>query len=176
MLFRVGINLGDVLIEGEDILGDGVNLAARLEGIAEPGGICISEDAFRQLRGKIETEFLDGGEQALKNIARPMRIYRAHPAYVPVSSALPATIALPLPDRPSIAVLPFQNMSGDPEQEYFADGMVDEIITGLSRIKWLSVISRNSTFIYKNKPTAIKEVADKFRTRYVLEGGVRKSG
>jgi adenylate cyclase len=142
MDWRVGIHLGDILIDGDDILGDGVNLAARLEGIAEPGGICISEDAFRQVRGKIETEFLDGGEQALKNIARPVRVYRAQPTTAPVSSA-PAAAALPLPEKPSIAVLPFQNISGDPEQEYFVDGMVEEIITALSRIRWLFVIARN---------------------------------
>jgi adenylate cyclase len=132
MDWRVGIHLGDILIDGEDILGDGVNLAARLEGIAEPGGICISEDAFRQVRGKIETEFRDGGEQALKNIVRPVRVYRAQPASAPVSS-VPAATAMSLPDKPSIAVLPFQNMSGDSEQEYFVDGMVEEIITALSR-------------------------------------------
>src|SRR6266581_1250130 len=122
MEWRVGIHLGDVLVEGDDILGDGVNIAARLEGIAEPGGICLSEDAFRQVRGKIDAEFADGGEQSLKNIARPLRVYSLtpqHPAEPPP--------ALPLPDKPSIAVLPFQNMSGDPEQEYFADGMVEEI-------------------------------------------------
>src|SRR5215213_4775307 len=174
MEWRVGIHLGDILIEGEDILGAGVNLAARLEGIAEPGGICISEDAFRQVRGKIETEFLDGGEQALKNIARPVRIYRAHLASAPVSSALAATAALPLPDRPSIAVLPFQNMSGDPEQEYFADGMVEEIITALSRIRWLFVLARNSSFTYKGHAVDIKRVGRELGVRYVLEGSVRK--
>src|SRR5216684_778519 len=115
MEWRIGVHLGDVLIEGDDILGDGVNIAARLEGIAEPGGICISEDAFRQVRGKIKAEFADIGEQSLKNIARPLRIYRAQPASAPVSLA-PAAAALPLPDKPSIAVLPFQDMSGDPEQ------------------------------------------------------------
>src|SRR5216684_8726158 len=115
MEWRIGIHLGDVLVEGDDILGDGVNIAARLEGIAEPGGICISEDAFRQVRGKVETEFADIGAQQLKNIARPLRIYRAQPASAPVSLA-PAAAALPLPDKPSIAVLPFQDMSGDPEQ------------------------------------------------------------
>src|SRR4051794_8733362 len=130
MEWRVGIHLGDILIEGEDILGDGVNLAARLESIAEPGGVCISEDAFRQVRGKIETEFFDGGEQALKNIARPTRVYHARPASVPAKPVLSAT-AQPLPYKPSIAVLPFQNMSGDPDQEYFVDGMVEEIITAL---------------------------------------------
>src|SRR5262252_5751717 len=136
MEWRIGVHIGDVLIEGEDILGDGVNIAARLEGIAEPGGICISDDTFRQVRGKVEAEFADLGEQSLKNIARPLRAYRAGPATVPEQSAAPAA-ALPLPDKPSIAVLPFANMSGDPEQEYFADGMVEEIITALSRIRWL---------------------------------------
>jgi adenylate cyclase len=145
MDWRIGVHLGDILIDGDDILGDGVNLAARLEGVAEPGGICISEDAFRQVRGKIETEFLDSGEQALKNITRPVRIYRAQPASAPVSS-VPTATAFVLPDKPSIAVLPFKNMSGDPEQEYFVDGMVEEIITALSRIRWLFVIARYSSF------------------------------
>src|SRR5215217_1103616 len=175
MDWRVGIHLGDILIEGEDILGDGVNLAARLEGIAEPGGICISEDTFRQVRGKIETEFLDSGEQALKNIARPVRIYRAQPASAPVLS-VPAATAFVLPDKPSIAVLPFQNMSGDPEQEYFADGMVEEIITALSRIRWLFVIARNSSFTYKGQAIDVKQVGRELGVRYVLEGSVRKGG
>jgi TolB-like protein len=175
MEWRVGIHLGDVLIEGDDIIGDGVNLAARLEGIAEAGGICISEDAFRQVRGKIETEFLDGGEQALKNLARPVRIYRAQPASAPVSSA-PFATALPLPDKPSIAVLPFQNISGDPEQEYFVDGMVEEIITALSRIRWLFVIARNSSFTYKGQAVDVRQVSRDLGVRYVLEGSVRKAG
>jgi TolB-like protein/class 3 adenylate cyclase len=177
MEWRVGIHLGDILIEGDDIIGDGVNLAARLEGIAEPGGICISEDAFRQVRGKIETEFFDGGEKALKNIARPVRVYRAHPALMsaPVSS-VPSAAALTLPDKPSIAVLPFQNISGDPEQEYFVDGMVEEIITALSRIRWLFVIARNSTFTYKEQAVDVKQVGRELGVRYVLEGSVRKGG
>jgi adenylate cyclase len=175
MEWRVGIHLGDILIDGEDILGDGVNLAARLESIAEPGGICISEDAFRQVRGKIETEFLDGGEQALKNIARPVRVYRAQLGAA-AKSAVPAAITLPLPDKPSIAVLPFQNMSGDIEQEYFVDGMVEDIVTGLARIKWLFVISRNSTFIYKSRAIDVKQVGRELGVRYLLEGSVRKSG
>jgi TolB-like protein len=175
MKWRVGIHLGDIMIDGNDILGDGVNLAARLEAIAEPGGICISEDAFRQVRGKIETEFLDGGEQALKNIVRPVRIYRTHPASTAVSS-VPAVTVLALPDKPSIAVLPFQNMSGDPEQEYFVDGMVEEIITALSRIRWLFVIARNSSFTYKGKPIDVKQVGREMGVRYVLEGSVRKAG
>jgi TolB-like protein/Flp pilus assembly protein TadD len=169
MDWRVGIHLGDIL-KGDDIVGDGVNLAARLEGIAEPGGICISEDAFRQVRGKIETEFLDGGEQALKNIARPIRVYRA-----PLASAPVATV-LPLPQKPSIAVLPFQNLSGDPEQEYFADGMVEEIITALSRIRWLFVIARKSSFSYRGQVIDMKRVGRELGVRYVLEGSVRQAG
>jgi adenylate cyclase len=150
--FRVGINLGDVIFDGEDLFGDGVNIAARLEGLAEPGGICISEDAFRQVRGKIEAEFADIGEQSLKNIARPLRVYRVRDRVVKLDQPLPTSAApLALPDRPSIAVLPFANMSGDPEQEYFADGMVEEIITALSRIRWLFVIARNSSFTYKGQ-------------------------
>jgi len=175
MEWRIGIHLGDVLVEGDDILGDGVNIAARLEGIAEPGGICISEDAFRQVRGKVDAEFADIGEQSLKNIARPLRAYRAGPATVPEQSAAPAA-ALPLPDKPSIAVLPFANMSGDPEQEYFADGMVEEIITALSRIRWLFVIARNSSFTYKGQAIDVKQLGRELGVRYVLEGSVRKAG
>ena len=158
-----------------DILGDGVNIAARLEGIAEPGGICISEDAFRQVRGKVEAEFADIGEQSLKNIARPLRVYRTGPVPGPEPPTAPAT-ALPLPDKPSIAVLPFANMSSDPEQEYFVDGMVEEIIAALSRIRWLFVIARNSTFTYKGRPVDVKEVGRELGVRYVLEGSVRKAG
>jgi adenylate cyclase len=169
---RVGVNLGDIITEDDDIHGDGVNIAARLEGIAEPGGICLSEDVFRQVRGKIDAEFADIGEQNLKNIARPLRVYRivlGRPA-----EAAPAT--LPLPDKPSIAVLPFANMSGDPEQEYFADGMVEEIITALSQIRWLFVIARNSTFTYKGRAVDVKQVGRELGVRYVLEGSVRKAG
>jgi adenylate cyclase len=172
IVLRLGIHVGDVIIEEGDLFGDGVNIAARLEGIAEPGGICISDDVFRQVRGKVGVDFADAGDQQLKNIERPVRAYHAQLG----RSVIQAEKAPAPSARPSIAVLPFQNMSGDPEQEYFADGMVDEIITGLSRIKWLMVVSRNSTFIYKNKPVPIKEVADKLRVRYVLEGGVRKAG
>jgi adenylate cyclase len=172
---RIGINLGDVIVEGDDLYGDGVNIAARLEGIAEPGGICISEDAFRQVRGKIEAEFADIGEQSLKNIARPLRVYRAGPARAPELPVAPAA-ALPLPDKPLIAVLPFANMSGDPEQEYFADGMVEEIITALSRIRWLFVIARSSSFTYKGKSIDVKQVGRELGVRYVLEGSVRKGG
>src|SRR3984893_7549928 len=173
--FRVGINLGDVIVDGGDIFGDGVNVAARLEALAEPGGICVSEDAFRQVRGKIEAEFADIGEQSLKNIARPLSVYRISVSPVPEQPTTPPA-ALPLPDKPSIAVLPFQNMSGDPEQEYFADGMVEEIITALSRIRWLFVIARNSTFTYKGQAIDVKRVGRELGVRYVLEGSVRKAG
>ena len=168
--FRIGINVGDIIIDSGDIYGDGVNVAARLESLAEPGGICISERVQEDMQGKLDVAFEDVGEQQLKNIARPVRVYRLH-----VDKKTVGTSPV-LPKKPSIAVLPFTNMSGDPEQEYFADGMVEEVITGLSRIKWLSVNSRNSSFVYKNKPVAVKEVADKLGVRYVLEGSVRKSG
>ena len=175
MEWRIGVHLGDVLIEGEDILGDGVNIAARLEGIAEPGGICISEDAFRQVRGKIEAEFADMGEQSLKNIARPLRVYRAGSPSAAKQPISPAA-ALPLPDKPSIAVLPFANMSGDPEQEFFADGIAEDIITALSRYPSLFVIARNSSFIYKGRAVDVKQVGRELGVRYVLEGSLRKAG
>jgi adenylate cyclase len=176
MEWRIGIHIGDVLIEGDDILGDGVNIAARLEGIAELGGICISEDAFRQVRGKVEVEFADMGEQTLKNIARPLRVYRVELAAGTLLQAVTPPPPLPLPDKPPIAVLPFANMSGDPEQDYFADGMVEEIITGLSRIRWLLVISRNSCFTYKGRAVDVKVVGRELDVRYVLEGSLRKAG
>jgi adenylate cyclase len=147
-----------------------VNIAARLESIAEPGGICISDDAYRQVHGKLDANFQDGGEQELKNISRPVRVYRLQPGGGTAEAS-----ALVLPDRPSIAVLPFQNLSGDPEQEYFADGMVEDIITGLSRIKWLFVIARNSTFTYKGRAVDVKQVGRELGVRYVLEGSVRKA-
>ena len=176
--FRIGIHVGDIIIDDNDIFGDGVNIAARLEGIAQAGGICISDDAQRQIRGKVDIAFDDIGPQALKNIAEPMRVWRARlggagsPASPPTEPAQP----LPLPDKPSIAVLPFQNMSGDPEQEYFADGMVEDIITALSRFKSLFVIARNSSFTYKGKAVDIKQVGRELGVRYVLEGSVRKAG
>src|ERR1700730_10578786 len=175
MEWRIGVHLGEVLVEGEDILGDGVNIAARLEGIAEPGGICISEVAFRQVRGKIGAEFADIGEQSLKNIARPVRVYRICPSPATEQPTAPRA-ALPLPDKSSMAVRPFANMSGDPEQEYFADGMVEEVITALSRIRWLFVIARNSTFTYKGQAIDVKQVGRELGVRYVLEGSVRKAG
>jgi TolB-like protein len=169
--FRVGINLGDVVVEGEDLLGDGVNVAARLEGIAEPGGICVSDAAYQQAKGKVSADFLNIGEQELKNIAQPVRVYRVRLD----GMALTKSPTLPLPDKPSIAVLPFQNMSGDPEQEYFADGIVEEIITALSHFKNLFVIARNSTFTYKGRAVDVKHVGRELGVRYVLEGSVRKA-
>jgi adenylate cyclase len=169
--FRVGINLGDVIVDGDDIHGDGVNVAARLEALAEPGTICISGGAWDQVRGKVAVAAADLGEKQLKNIERSIRVYRIA-AEATTSSERPA---LALPDKPSIAVLPFQNMSGDPEQEYFADGMVEEIITALSRFRWLFVIARNSTFTYKGKAVDVKQVARELGVRYVVEGSVRKA-
>jgi adenylate cyclase len=177
MLYRIGINLGDILIEGDDILGDGVNVAARLEGIAEPGGICISSSAHDQVSGKVAVEFADLGERRLKNIERPVRVYAAKSIEPSVLTSQPEVQKpLPLPDKPSIAVLPFQNMSGDSEQEYFADGLVEDIITELSRFREFAVIARNSTFFYKGKPLDVSQVARDLRVRYVLEGSVRKIG
>jgi adenylate cyclase len=178
--FRIGIHLGDVMIEADDIFGDGVNIAARLQQIAEPGGVCISDDTQRQIRGKVHVTFDDMGSQNLKNIAEPMRVWHIRigaertsaPAINPAAPGQP----LVLPDRPSIAVLPFENMSADPEQEYFADGMVEEIITALSRFKSLFVIARNSSFAYKGKAIDIKQVGRELGVRYVLEGSVRRVG
>jgi adenylate cyclase len=146
---RIGINVGDIIIDDDDIFGDGVNIAARLEGIADPGGICLSRGAHDQVKGKLDVIFEDGGEQQLKNIAEPVRVYRMRPAGSAAGGTSSVTApSLPLADKPSIAVLPFQNMSGDPEQDYFADGMVEDIITALSRAKWFFVVARNSSFIY----------------------------
>ena len=176
--FRIGIHLGDIVIADDDIFGDGVNIAVRLEGIAEPGGICISDDAHRQVRGKVESTLEDMGAQTLKNIAEPMRAWRVRigPSSSPATKT-PTETAQPLalPDKPSIAVLPFQNMSGDPEQEYFADGIVEDIITALSRFKSLFVIARNSSFTFKGRAVDIKEVGRRLGVRYVLEGSVRKA-
>jgi len=169
---RIGINMGDIVVEDGDIFGDGVNVAARLEGLAEPGGICISARVQEDAAGRLDLAFEDMGDQALKNITRPVRAYRVVAAAR--SSMMRASSGPPLPDKPSIAVLPFANMSGDPEQEYFADGMVEEIITALSRIRWLFVIARNSTFIYKGQAIDIKQIGRELGVRYVLEGSVRK--
>ena len=171
---RIGIHIGDIIIEEGDIFGDGVNVAARLEAVAEPGGICISDDAYRQVRDKLGIAFADAGEQQLKNIVRPVRIYRAK---LDEGSATQLTAPeLALPNKPSIAVLPFQNISGDPEQDYFCDGMVEDIITGLSRIRWPFVIARNTTFTYKGKAVDVKQIGRELGVRYVLEGSVRKAG
>ena len=174
--FRMGINVGDIIIEGDDILGDSVNIAARIEGIAEPGGISISEDAWRQVQGKVAANFVDVGEQSLKNIARPVRVYRMDLApKLAAASKAPSPTPV-LPDKPSIAVLAFNNMSGDPEQEYFSDGISEDIITDLSKLSELHVIARNSSFTYKGKPVDVMQVGRDLRVRYVLEGSVRKAG
>src|SRR6266516_2560722 len=170
--FRVGIHQGDIIIDGGDIYGDGVNVAARLEGLAEPGGICVSARVQEDAQGKLEIAFENAGEQQLKNIVRPVRVYRVRLAGA-VENQRPA---LPLPDKPSIAVLPFQNISGDPEQEYFADGIVEEIITALSRFRQLFVIARNSSFTYKGRAIDVRQVGRELGVRYVLEGSVRKAG
>jgi adenylate cyclase len=203
--FRIGIHQGDILVEDGDIFGDGVNVAARLEGLAEPGGICVSARVQEDAAGKLDLDFADLGEQRLKNIARPIRVYR-----IALTRLAPGTLSqtgegkgrapvplsqlgeggagrsptlgkapaapLPLPEKPSIAMLPFANLSGDPEQEYFADGMVEEIITALSRIRWLFVIARNSSFTYKGQSVDVKQVGRELGVRYVIEGSVRKGG
>ena len=177
MVYRMGVNLGDVLIEGEDILGDGVNIAARLEGICEPGGILISGTAFDHVRGKIDASFVDLGERDLKNIAQPVRAYGVRVGQgVAGSTPEKRRSGLALPDKPSIAVLPFQNMSGDPEQEYFADGIAEDIITALSKLSQLFVIARNSSFTFKGRNVDIRDVSKNLGVHYVLEGSVRKSG
>ena len=167
--FRIGVNVGDIIIDENDIYGDGVNIAARIEPLAEPGAVCLSDNAYQQIKGKLSLDVTDMGERQLKNIAQPVRVYGVRP------DGAASRTALSLPDKPSIAVLPFQNMSGDPEQDYFADGMVDDIITGLSRIKWLFVIARNSTFTYKGRAVDVKQIGRELGVRYVLEGSVRKA-
>jgi TolB-like protein/class 3 adenylate cyclase len=171
--FRIGINLGDVIVEERDIFGDGVNVAARLEALAEPGGVLISNTVHDHVRDRLPFAFEDLGEHQIKNIARPVRAYRVRDTGTVSKS--PSPPPLPLPDKPSIAVLPFANLSGDPEQEYFADGVVEEIVTALSCIRWLFVIARNSTFTYKGQVTDVKQVGRELGVRYVLEGSVRKA-
>jgi TolB-like protein/class 3 adenylate cyclase len=173
--FRIGIHVGDIIIDENDIFGDGVNIAARLEGIAEPGGVCISDDAHRQIRGKIDVAYDDMGSQTLKNIIEPMRAWRLQIHHNSMTAGIEPQQPLALPEKPSIAVLPFQNMSSDPEQEYFADGMVEDIITALSRFKSLFVIARNSSFTYKGKAVDIKQVGRELGVRYVMEGSIRKA-
>ncbi|MEE8500182.1 MAG: tetratricopeptide repeat protein, partial [Kiloniellales bacterium] len=216
--FRIGVHLGDVIVEGDDLYGDGVNVAARLEGLAEPGGVCISQQAFDQVETKLDLAYEDLGEQQVKNIARPVRTYRVRPEGAAPGKAVPAKsrrlnatqiigsaavvvlvvaglalawwqpwkpgvepasierMAFPLPEKPSIAVLPFDNLSGDPGQDYFADGITESIITTLSKIPNLFVIARNSTFAYKGKPAKIQQVAEELGVRYVLEGSVQRAG
>jgi adenylate cyclase len=170
MHFRVGINIGDVVYDDVRIYGDGINVAARLENIAEPGGICISGKVFEEVNGRIELACEDIGEQQLKNIVRPVRAYRVRVNGSSLSAA-PA-----LPDKPSIAVLPFQNMSGDAEQEFFADGITEDLITDLSKVSGLFVIARNSSFVYKGRPAKVQEIGRDLGVRFVLEGSVRKAG
>ncbi len=176
--YRIGIHVGDIIIDDNDIFGDGVNIAARLEGIAEPGGICISEDAHRHIRGKVDCAFGDMGAQTLKNIAEPMRTWRMQinaDASATASAKPPSEVTQPLPDAPSIAVLPFQNMSGDPEQDYFADGIAEEITIALSRFPRLAVAARNSSFSFKGKPQDARLIGRELGVRYMLTGAIRKS-
>jgi TolB-like protein/class 3 adenylate cyclase len=174
MWFRIGVHVGDIMVQGDNLFGDAVNIAARLEALSEPGGICVSGVVRDHIGTKLPAEFIDLGPQQVKNITQPIRAYRI---VCKTSPAIPNTgSSLPLPDKPSIAVLPFQNMSGDPEQEYFADGMVEEIITALSKMRWFFVIARNSSFTYKGRPVDVKRVGRELGVRYVLEGSVRKGG
>jgi TolB-like protein len=178
---RIGVNLGDIIVEGSDIYGDGVNVAARLEALADPGSICVSGTVFDHVKGKVDLDFADLGEQQVKNIDQPVQVYRialdsgADASAIAGTSAKSAAV-LELPDKPSIAVLPFVNLSGDPEQEYFSDGITEDIITALSRLRWFFVIARNSTFVYKGRPVDVKQVGQELGVRYVLEGSVRKAG
>jgi TolB-like protein len=171
MLFRIGINLGDILIEGDDILGDGVNVAARLEGIAEPGGICISSSAYEQVRGRVAVDFADLGEQTLKNIARPIRAYAAG-----MNANTDRTVPPPSAPHLSIVVLPFANIGGDPEQDYFIDGVTESLTTDLSRISGAFVIARNTAFTFKGKAVDVKKLGRELNVRYVLEGSVQRAG
>ena len=177
ILYRIGVNLGDVLIEGDDILGDGVNIAARLEGICEPGGVCISGAAYDHVRGRIDADFVDLGEKVLKNIARPVRVY-ALKTRLRKRSADPLRLRADKQGPPhlSIVVLPFANMGGDPEQEYFVDGVTESLTTDLSRIGGFFVIGRNTAFTYKGKPVDLKQIGRELNVRYVLEGSVQRVG
>ena len=174
--FRIGINVGDIIIEGEDIYGDGVNIAARLESVAEPGGISISEDAWRQVRGKVAADFVDIGDHSLKNMARPVRVYLVLPSLSSVTVAAEGRQVIPLPDKPSIAVLPFRVMQGTADDEAFADGLTEDIITALSRIRALFVIARNSSFTYKGRSVDIRQIGRELGVGYILEGSIRRSG
>src|SRR6476619_150677 len=181
LVYRIGLNLGDVIAEGDDIFGDGVNIAARLESMAEPGGICISAAVRDQVGDRLEVAYQDLGEQQVKNISRPIRIFKvvvngdAAAASDPASAQPAAAAPAASPRKPSIAVLPFVNMSGDAEQEFFADGLTEDIITELSRFRELLVISRNAVFVHKGKPVKAQEIAREFGVEYVVEGSVRKA-
>ncbi len=173
--YRIGVHAGDIVIEDDDIFGDGVNIAARLEGIADPGGICISDDASRQVRGKLAVEFEDRGNQQLKNIAEPVRVYAIH--FGGSAGTRPGSRAHPaLPDKPSIAVLPFDNMSAEPGQDYLADGFVESITAALSRIRSFFVIARNSAFAYKGRAKNVRDIGRELGVAYVIEGSVQKGG
>ncbi len=176
IVLRIGINLGDVMIEGDDIYGGCVNVAARLEGLCEPGLVYVSGNVFDQVVGKLDVAFDDLGERTVKNISKPIRVYRARSESGEEASHGGVSGVVPLPDKPSIAVLPFDNLSGDPDQEYFADGMTEDISTGLSRFRSLFVIARNSTFAYKGKSPDVRDVARDLGVRYILEGSVRRAG
>jgi adenylate cyclase len=175
IVLRIGVNLGDVMVEGSDIYGDGVNVAARLEALAEPGGLCLSGAAFDMVEGKLDAAFEDMGERRMKNIAKPVRVYHLTPSGVQASGTDRLTGALPLPDKPSIAILPFTNMSGDSEQDYFSDGITEDIITELSRFSSLFVIARNSSFAYKGQAVDVRRVAEELGVRFVLEGSIRRA-
>jgi adenylate cyclase len=174
--FRIGINLGDVIVEGEDIHGDGVNIAARLEGLAEPGGICLSGDVFRQAKGKMEAEFEDMGEQVLKNVAEPVQVYRITATPSGNGAASPARKPLPVPEKPSVVVLPFANLSGDPDQDYFADGLTEDVVAQLARFRSLFVIGSTSSFAYKDQTPKVQDVGRELGVAYVIQGSVRKTG
>jgi TolB-like protein/class 3 adenylate cyclase len=178
--FRIGINVGDIIIDGDDIFGDGVNVAARIESECEPGGVCLSGGAFEQVQGKTDFAFADLGERTLKNIARPVRLYAARSAPSPDPAGSDSSRefhkAAHLPDRPAIAVLPFTNMTGDPGQEYFSDGISEDIITALSKLRSFFVIARNSSFVFKGKSVHLKRIAEELGVGYVVEGSVRRAG
>ena len=179
IVFRVGVNLGDIIIDGDDIFGDGVNIAARLQELAAPGGICVSGRVYDDVCDRLDLGFEDGGTQMLKNIARAVHVWRWPPGSSSQSESVvtsPKDARLAISDKPSIAVLPFKNMSGDPEQEYFVDGLVEDITTALSRVSWLFVIARNSSFTYKGRVVDVRQVGRQLGVRYVLEGSVRKAG
>ena len=174
--FRIGVNLGDVIVEGDDIYGDGVNVAARLQELCAPGGVAVSAVVFDQVDGKLDLAFDDLGEKRAKNIAKPLRVYSARLDGAEPAAADPPAEPLALPDKPSIAVLPFTNLSGDAEQEYLADGITEDVIAALAKNRWFFVIDRNSTFTYKGQTPDTKQVARELGVRYVLEGSVRKAG